>query len=83
MQGAISTEGISGFAIDVPLLLVHGNQDNTGSIQRQMPEWAEDHPNATYHVIPDAGHNANQDNAAYFNNLMDEWLLGLEFSQSN
>jgi pimeloyl-ACP methyl ester carboxylesterase len=78
VQRAISTEGIPDFTIDVPLLLVHGDQDNTGSIKQQMPEWAAGNPNATYHVIPDAGHNANQDNARYFNNLMAEWLRDLD-----
>jgi pimeloyl-ACP methyl ester carboxylesterase len=64
---AVDDKGLPGFTIDVPLLLIHGDQDKTGTIRRDMPLWAQWEPQATYQVIPDAGHNANQDNAAFTN----------------
>jgi len=67
---AVDDKGLPGFTIDVPLLLVHGDQDKTGTIRRDMPLWAQWEPQATYHVIPNAGHNANQDNPAFTNQVI-------------
>ena len=71
---AVSHEGRSAFQINVPLLLLHGSHDRTGTIRRDMPRWAEDEAQAEYHVIPDAGHNANQDNSAVVNKLLQDFL---------
>ncbi len=70
----VSREGIPGHHIRVPLLLTHGDQDNTGTIRRDAPKWAAYEPDVRYVVIPDAGHNANQDNPAFFNRLLLEFL---------
>ncbi len=67
---AVDDKGMPDFKIDVPLLLVHGDQDKTGTIRRDMPLWAEWESDVTYHVIPDAGHNANQDNAEATNEMI-------------
>ncbi|QPC84512.1 alpha/beta hydrolase [Phototrophicus methaneseepsis] len=67
---AIDSQGKPDFHITVPLLLVHGDQDKTGTIKRDMPIWPRIHPQAEYHVIPDAGHNANQDNPTVMNDLL-------------
>jgi pimeloyl-ACP methyl ester carboxylesterase len=67
---AVSREGLPGWHINVPLLLTHGDQDNTGSIKRQTPQWAAYEPQAEWVIIPNASHNANQDNPAFFNALL-------------
>lgn len=63
-----------GYRIEHPLLLVHGDQDRTGNIRRSMPAWADRDPRATFQVIPDAGHNANQDNSQQANRHLLEFL---------
>lgn len=53
-----------------PLLLTHGNQDRTGTVAKSMAAWARRDPSARYDVIPNAGHNANQDNPDHVNGLL-------------
>lgn len=60
-----------GYEIGVPWLLTHGDADAVGTIAKHAPEWAEREPHCRYEVIPDAGHNANQDNPDVYN----EYLL--------
>ena len=60
--------------IEKPLLLTHGDADETGTIARDAPSWAEKEPDCRYEVIPDAGHNANQDNPEFFNEVLLEFL---------
>lgn len=64
---AVDEKGLPDQSLDVPLLLVHGDRDRAGTIRRDMPVWAKQEPEATYRVIPGAGHNANQDNPEYTN----------------
>lgn len=64
----------SGYRIEHPLLLTHGDQDRTGTISRSAPAWAARDPRARYEVIPHARHNANQDNPAFFNRVLVEFL---------
>lgn len=42
-----------------------------------MPLWAEQEPHAVYQVIPNAAHNANQDNPVFTNQAI------LAFLQEN
>lgn len=63
-----------GYRIRKPFLLTHGEQDATGTIARDAPSWAESEPRCRYEAIPNAGHNANQDNPAFFNRLLIEFL---------
>jgi pimeloyl-ACP methyl ester carboxylesterase len=63
-----------GYRITVPLLLTHGDGDRTGNIARIAPAWAARDPHCRYEVIPDASHNANQDNAEVFNRILLEFL---------
>jgi len=74
VQHAISTQGIPGHTIEVPLLMVHGEHDTAGTIRRDAPRWAAYEPQVEYHVIPGAAHNANQDNPVFFNALLLEFL---------
>ncbi len=58
----------------MPFLLTHGGHDGTGSIRKQAPTWAAYEPDVKYVVIPDAGHNANQDNPEFFNRALREFM---------
>jgi pimeloyl-ACP methyl ester carboxylesterase len=58
------------YQIQVPFLLTHGDQDALTDVIQQAPLWAQREPNCRYVVIPDAGHNANQDNPEFFNRVL-------------
>jgi 3-oxoadipate enol-lactonase len=58
------------YRIAVPFLLTHGDQDALTDVVEQAPLWAQREPNCRYVVIPDAGHNANQDNPEFFNRVL-------------
>lgn len=75
---AVRREGFPDLRIDVPFLLTHGEHDQTGTIRRDGPRWAASDPRIDYVVIPDAGHNANQDNPKFFNRELRRFLAGLE-----
>lgn len=77
----VSTRGLPGHHIRVPLLLTHGDQDITGTIRRDAPKWAAYEPDVRYVVIPAAGHNANQDNPAFFNAALADFLREKVMSQ--
>jgi 3-oxoadipate enol-lactonase len=57
-----------------PLLIAHGEHDNLGNIKKDAPKWHRRDPKSRYVVIPDAGHNANQDNPEFFNEVLLEFL---------
>ena len=60
-----------------PLLLTHGEKDRSGNIAKATPAWAAREPGCRYEVVPEAGHNANQDNPAFFNRLLLDFLEGV------
>lgn len=60
--------------VNRPFLLTHGEHDRAGNIAKTAPGWAEREPDCRYEVIPDAGHNANQDNPEFFNRVLLEFL---------
>lgn len=64
---AVNEQGDPSLHLNVPLLLLHGDQDRAGTIRRDMPAWAKQEKHAVYQVIPNAAHNANQDNPAFTN----------------
>jgi 3-oxoadipate enol-lactonase len=66
-----------GYTIPVPFLLSHGEHDRTGNIRRASPGWAKLEPQCEYVVVPDAGHMANMDNPAFFNQMLGQFLQGL------
>lgn len=72
VAGAIQPE--PGHRSRCPLLLTHGDQDRTGTVAKSMASWADRDPSARYEVVPHAGHNANQDNPDYFNDLLGSFL---------
>lgn len=79
---AIDTVGHAGHHIRVPLLLTHGDQDNAGTIRRDAPKWAAYDPDVEYVVIPDAAHNANQDNPQFTNQVLRDFLQRTVGSES-
>lgn len=58
------------YRISVPLLITHGEHDLTGTVRAHAPLWADRDTEGQYIVIPDAGHNANQDNPEFFNQIL-------------
>lgn len=62
------------YRIPKPFLLVRGEHDNAGAIKKQGAAWAAREPNCTSFIIPNAGHNSNQDNPADFNRIMLDYL---------
>ncbi len=58
------------YRLPMPFLLTHGAQDALKEVKEQAPIWAQREPNCRYIVIPDAGHNANQDNPEFFNQVL-------------
>jgi pimeloyl-ACP methyl ester carboxylesterase len=63
----------SNYRVERPVLLVHGDHDKLGNIAKSAPAWvARDH--CEYVVIPNAGHCSNQDNPAFFNDVLIKFL---------
>ena len=55
------------YQVSVPLFLTLGEQDNTGRVRESMLDWYRRLPEASFHLIRNAGHNANYDNPDQFN----------------
>jgi pimeloyl-ACP methyl ester carboxylesterase len=66
-----------GYRITHPLLLTHGEHDRTGNIRMVASDWANRDPHCHYQVIPAAGHLAQLDNAAAFNQVLLAFLESL------
>jgi 3-oxoadipate enol-lactonase len=58
----------------VPELLIRGEYDRLGNAEKVMPHWARRDPYASYVVIDNAGHVANQDNPSQFNDVLGAFL---------
>jgi 3-oxoadipate enol-lactonase len=63
-----------GYQIQQPVLLVHGENDQTGDIKKIAPAWAAGMPNCQYEVIPNASHMAIMDNPEFFIQLVMDFL---------
>jgi pimeloyl-ACP methyl ester carboxylesterase len=61
------------FKVDKPMLMVVGDEDNTGNIRKVMPLWAE-HDGVKLVVIPNAKHAANLDQPELFHKHLLEFL---------
>ena len=72
---AVRQEGYLDFYLEIPLLLTHGDQDRTGTIRRDSPIWAARDKKIQFEIIPNASHNANQDNPDAFNSILLDWLV--------
>ena len=65
------------YSINHPILLTHGEFDHMvglGVINRFARAWSDREQNCRYTVIPKAGHNAHEDNPAFFNEILEEFL---------
>jgi len=74
VTSSLSVAGIKDMHISVPLLLTYGEKDTTGTVKKNNIRWKKYEDTADLVVIPDAGHNANQDNPAFFNQLVANFL---------
>lgn len=63
-----------GYVIPVPALLTHGVYDRIVRVPAYAPGWHAQQPNSILVAIPEAGHNANQDNPAFFNRILLDFL---------
>jgi pimeloyl-ACP methyl ester carboxylesterase len=63
-----------GYKITRPMLLVHGDNDQTGDIKKIAPLWAAKTPDCQYEVIPNARHFAILDNPEFFRRLVMDFL---------
>lgn len=66
-----------GYRIRCPVLLLHGDRDYEvafGLIRLLAPRWIEREIGCRHALIPRAGHNANQDNPAFVNRELVEFL---------
>ena len=59
-----------------PLLIVCGEQDRTGKVISYSKRWAKKEKRELV-WIPDAAHNANQDQPEEFNRILEKFLAGL------
>lgn len=63
----VSTTGLPGARLAVPMLLLHGDRDRNGTIARDAKGWAASEPDCEYTIVPQAAHNAHQDNPTFVN----------------
>lgn len=77
VTGSLSHDGIANMHITIPLLITYGDKDITGTVKKNNQRWKAYEPGAELIVIPDAGHNANQDNADFFNATLIAFLKKL------
>jgi pimeloyl-ACP methyl ester carboxylesterase len=56
-----------------PLLILSGEKDNELAL-KMAKQWHEEEPNSKMFIIQNAGHCANMDNTADFNNLLKNFI---------
>jgi pimeloyl-ACP methyl ester carboxylesterase len=73
-----------GYQITQPILITHGADDTLGFgwLSQQCRTWAHRDPNGQYVVIPQAGHNAQQENPFFFNRVLLDFLARQEIGQT-
>jgi pimeloyl-ACP methyl ester carboxylesterase len=77
MQTSLCLHYEPDFRIDKPMLMLVGDQDNTGNIRKVMPLWAR-HDGVKLFVIPHAKHAANLDQPELFHKHLLEFLPSLK-----
>lgn len=68
-----SMEADLAYDIKCPALLICGEHDKAGSVQRYNRKWTEN-TGIPLVWIPDAGHNSNTDNPDYVNREIEKFL---------
>lgn len=61
------------YRLPCPLLIVYGNKDKSGKVIEYCIRWARKE-DRELKIIPNAAHNANQDNPEDFNRVLEEFL---------
>ncbi|WP_279388450.1 alpha/beta fold hydrolase [Tamaricihabitans halophyticus] len=72
---------LPGYRIDQPVLIARGARDGSGAgklTARTAPHWTHRDPHARYELVPDAGHQTNQDNPETFNRILLDFLAELD-----
>ena len=59
--------------LPVSLLVIYGDADHTGKVQKYCKQWAE-RENRPLQVITDAAHNSNMDNPRELNRILGEFF---------
>jgi pimeloyl-ACP methyl ester carboxylesterase len=62
--------------LQIPVLIVYGEADRTGKVKAYSQQWAA-RENRPLRVISNAAHNANMDNPAEFNRILETFLREL------
>ena len=78
-------QGVKAYGLDsalpVPVLIVVGEADRTGKVQTYCRQWSQCEQR-TLEVVADASHNANMDNPAAFNRILEAFLQQQSVYQS-
>lgn len=70
------------FQFDAPLLVVAGEQDTRGTIQKHLSDWQTHYPGCVVKTIPNAGHVANLDQPEKFNKILLSFVNECEVTKS-
>jgi pimeloyl-ACP methyl ester carboxylesterase len=62
---------------DAPLLVVAGEHDTRGTIQKHLPDWKQNYQGCITKTIPNAGHVANLDQPEIFNKILLDFILSI------
>ena len=81
-EGIASSLNEQNVAFHVPLLVVCGSKDQTGTVRLHMKDWKKYYLNAIVQEIPDAAHVANLDSPEHFNSIMTEFIHNCDSHQA-
>lgn len=68
------------YRVPIPLFMALGEHDRTGRVRESMMDWRQRQPEASFHLIRDAGHNTNYDNPEVFNTALLGFLDSLNLA---
>ncbi len=78
VEGMLNAEAIVvPHGVKQPMLIAHGDHEMPKFVEKECKEWFASIDNATYYLIPDAGHNGNQDNPIAFNQALIAFLKSI------
>ncbi len=78
IAGMLTAEGIKvPHGAHKPMLITHGDHEMPKFVEKVCRQWHEATPSSSYFVIPNAGHNGNQDNPEAFNAALEQFLMSL------
>jgi pimeloyl-ACP methyl ester carboxylesterase len=66
------------FVFDAPILVVAGECDTRGTIQKHLPDWEKNYHGCSVKTIAKAGHVANLDQPDIFNKILIDFILGID-----